>query len=495
MATYIGGAHLYPSALLRGPQAKYIGGQHLYPSAASIADVLGINHPSAAAGAAAGAGRAAPPATKPPEMTPEEWAREQAQQYVDTLIQGVNDQRQAYLDQLQQNAQMEAQRGQALAQALQQMNVPGAIQNIFGTAGGTIAGLAQGFGGSIRDTAQQDTAAQQRMLSGTGQEGAVPDNGQAMGDAFYGAEGFIPGQSMAEQGANWAAQAALEPGFAQRIGQVKAGDTWAAGQAGLTDFAKQIADIKGGQFGMEQDLLKQRQSTLSDQRDYQLQQAKFQLSQINDDRNYWLKMQAYYQATGKLKLAQDAARRANHAESRYSAAEKRLENATMGLDAAGNVAPGYTRLPSGEIVKRSEYRQSQKNKGLDENGNVLPGFKRTKGGKVVKVATPRAGGAGGLTPGQQQTAIRAAMSLEKPITAKDLPELARSTGLAALQKDSPKYKAESARLKKSIGRALWVRYAPQATTPAAKKALRQLIARLVRTYDPSAAGSGLLAGL
>jgi hypothetical protein len=428
-------------------------------------------------------------------VSPEDWAREQAQRYVDSLIQGVNDQRQAYLDELQRNSQMEAQRGAALAQALQAMNVPGAIQNIFGGAADTIGGLAGGFSGSLKDTASQEAADQKRMLSGTGQDAAVVDNSAALGNAFYGKEGYIPGQSLAEQGANWAAQAALEPGFAQRIGQVKAGDTWAAGQAGLTDFAKQIADIKGGQFGMEQDLLKQRQSTLSDQRDYQLQQAKFQLSQINDDRNYWLKMQAYYQATGKLKLAQDAARRANHAESRYTAAEKRLENATMGLDAAGNVAPGYMRLPSGEIVKRSEYRQSQKNKGLDENGNVLPGYKRTKTGQVVKVATPRSGSAKGLTPGQQQTAIRSALALEKDITAKDLPELAKSTGLAALDTTSPRYKTEKARLQKSVSRALWVRYSPQATTPAAKKALRQLIARLVRTYDPKAAGSGLLAGL
>jgi hypothetical protein len=424
-------------------------------------------------------------------MSPEEWARQQAQRYIDSLVSGVEQQRQSYLAELQRNSEMEAQRGAALAQALQALNIPGAIQSIYGNAGADIAGYAQGFAGDIRDVAAQETAAQQRMLSGTGQEGAVRAEGVGMGDNFYGTQGFIPGKTMAEQGAAFASQAAMEPGFAQRIGQVKAGDTWAEGQAGLAQFAQQIAEARGQAPQLEADLLKERRATLADERDFAFQAQKLQMSQAEDDRNYWLKMQALYLSQKKTKLAAQAGQRA-------ALATKRYNNAGQGLDVNGNLLPDYTRLPDGTIVKRSEYRASQKNKGLDENGNLLPGFKRDAKGNVVpryKPPAPKtAKTARDMTPGQKAEAMKTIMAKEADITKTDLPRLAKQTGYEALIKGQNPRPKEKARLQKSMARALWVQYAPLAATPAAKAALRRMIDRLVKGYTPGA-GSALTEGL
>jgi hypothetical protein len=428
---------------------------------------------------------------KPPGVSPEEWARQQAQRYIDSLVSGIEAQRQSYLDEVQRNAELEGQRGAALAQALQAMNIPGAVQAIYGNAGNDIAGYAQGFAGDLRGVAQQETADQQRMLSGSGQEAAVRDAGVGMGDAFYGTQGYIPGKSMAEQGAAFASQAAMEPGFAQRIGQVKAGDVMAEGQAGLAPFAQQIAEARGQQFGMEQDLLKQRQQSLNDERDFSLAQQKAIMSAAEDDRTYWLKLQALYLSQKKTKLAAQAGQRAQ-------AATKRYNNASMGLDYNGNVAPGYMRLPDGSIVKRSDYRASQKNKGLDENGNLLPGYKRNKSGVIVPRYKPPAPKAppkpATLTPGQKADNIKTVLGKEEDITKKDLPQLAKQVGLDRYLGTAKPKPNEVARLQKSISRALWVRYSPYAATPAAKKALRNMIARLVKSYKPGG-GGGLTEGL
>ena len=421
------------------------------------------------------------PKTKPQGMSAEAWARMKAQEYVDSLIAGVNAQRDAYLAEQRRNSDLEISRGQELAAALKQLNLGGSIQDIYSKAAGEQAGLAQGFSGALRDSAAAGAAEQARMVSGLGQDAGIRDQGENMGNATYGIGGLIPGLSLGQQGAAFAADAALQPGYALRQGYDKAADVYREGLGGLDQFAAQIADAQGQRFGVEQDLLKQRQAEMDDQTQNRLAQQKLQLQAISDNRNYWLKQQALYLSQGKYELAKQA-------EKRAQAAERRYQNATMGLDAQGNVAPGYMRLPGGTIVKRSEYVTSQAKKGLDVNGNVLPGFRRTKTGAIVKVGTSKSGAT--LTPGQVQDSVKAALGYEKDIVKTDLPQLAKQTGLTALKPDNPKYKSEVARLKKSLTRALWVRYAPRATSPAAKKAMRSMINRIVRTYDPAATGSG-----
>jgi hypothetical protein len=60
------------------------------------------------------------------------------------------------------------------------------------------------------------------MVSGTGQEGAVRNEGQGMGDVLYGMGGMIPGTALEQTGAAFASQAALQPGFTLQFGQLAA---------------------------------------------------------------------------------------------------------------------------------------------------------------------------------------------------------------------------------------------------------------------------------
>ncbi len=296
----------------------------------------------------------------PTAQTPEEWAQALAEQYIQAQVDSINAQRQAYLDQLQQNSQLEAQRGQQLAQTLQGMNIPGQIQGIYGDLSANIGGLAQAFSGSLRDTATQDAANETRMVSGTGQEVAVANNGAALGDVLYGAQGYIPARSAGETGAAFASEAALEPGFAQRIGQVKAGDVMAQGMSGLTDFAQQIAQAQGQAPQLVQQLLNDRLSNLNTAQDNALQQAKYNKSladagykKLNDDRNFYVK-QAY------LSLASGDRARSDQYLKLANEKETRMANAAKGYDAQGNILPAYTIGPDGLPVKRSDLQKQSK---------------------------------------------------------------------------------------------------------------------------------------
>src|SRR6187551_2378938 len=117
----------------------------------------------------------APP--RPPAMTAQAWADEQAQRLVDEQLKAIRDQQAAYNETLLQQAQMQAQQAQRFAQAVQGLGIPQQISDIYNQSGRDIAGMAQGFAGDIRDTAAADAARQTRMVSGTGQEGAVRNEG------------------------------------------------------------------------------------------------------------------------------------------------------------------------------------------------------------------------------------------------------------------------------------------------------------------------------
>lgn len=204
----------------------------------------------------------ATPTTAPvqtPQMTLEEWLRQESSKWLQAQVDAINAQKQAYLDDLRQQQDLEIQRGQALSQALQGMNIPGRIQQIYGNASSDIGGLAQAFSGELRDQATADAAQQTRMLSGTGQEGAVPNNGAALGDVLYGSQGYIPARNASETGAAFASQAALEPGFAQRIGQVKGADVYSQGLEGLKQFTDALLQATSQQPQIEQQLLEQYQ--------------------------------------------------------------------------------------------------------------------------------------------------------------------------------------------------------------------------------------------
>lgn len=212
------------------------------------------------------AGVVIPPAVNTGGVSAEDWARQQATAYIQAQIDAINAQKQAYLDDLTQQSNLEIQRGQALSQALQSLNLPAQIQGVYQNASSDIGGLANAFAGSLRQTAQADTAAQQRMLSGSGQEGAVANNGTDMGDVVYGQSGYVPAKSLSEAGAAFGAEAALEPSYAQRIGQVKAADVYSQGLEGLKQFTQALMDAEAQRPQVESDALKQYNDALDSQR-------------------------------------------------------------------------------------------------------------------------------------------------------------------------------------------------------------------------------------
>lgn len=117
----------------------------------------------------------------------------------------------------EQEAAQKLAEGQALAYGLQQLGISKSVQDAFQNAGQAQAGLAQGFSGATRDAANAQAQEQIRQLSGTGQEGAVRNQGEAMGNNVYGM-GYIPATALNTAGAAFGAQAALQPGFALQFG-------------------------------------------------------------------------------------------------------------------------------------------------------------------------------------------------------------------------------------------------------------------------------------
>lgn len=188
-----------------------------------------------------------------------------AEMQIKAMLDEVRRQQDTARDQADLEAQRELAKGQAIAYGLQQLGIAPQIQNIFDTAGQNIAGLAQGFSGATRDQASAQAAEQQRLLAGTGQEGAVRNEGAAMGNVTYGTGGFIPGNELVSQGAGFSAQAALQPGFATQFGQLAEAERRRQWAAELKDWANKRADVIGKKPALFQDAL----GNAQDERDYQ----------------------------------------------------------------------------------------------------------------------------------------------------------------------------------------------------------------------------------
>lgn len=196
------------------------------------------------------------PPPPPPPYDPYADARQSTAAMIESILAQVQAQQDAARQQAEQEAQQEIIRGQALAQGLQQLGISQAIQQAFQGAGQSQAALAQGFSGAIRDQASADAAAQQHLLSGTGQEGAVRNQGENMGNVTYGVGGAIPASSLNTAGAAFGAQAALQPGFAQQFGQIASQQRLSDyTQNELPDFLNQRLDVLSKQPDIFQDFL------------------------------------------------------------------------------------------------------------------------------------------------------------------------------------------------------------------------------------------------
>ena len=278
-------------------------------------------------------------------MSIEEWARQEAEKIFSAQRAGIEAQRQAYLDELKRQSDLELQRGRDIAAAIQAMNLPGVVQGIYGTAGESISGLAKGFSGEMQGIANAQAAEQTNMLSGTGQEGAVRNQGENMGNVMYGVQGYNPATTLGTQGAAFASDAALQPAFAMGEAGRRASELYEDGLGGLSDFAMELAKLEGERPLFERELMAERRALRDEeqQRTWAAQDRKQE--QLESEREWFLKMAAYYNAIGDDKRAQqylDLARQR----------EKRMRNSSAGLDANGNPKPGYRTNPkTGRVEK------------------------------------------------------------------------------------------------------------------------------------------------
>jgi hypothetical protein len=329
-----------------------------------------------------GNGPGRPPPPRPPIQSAEDWANALAEKRVQAEIDAIRAQQSAYEGEMQANYQRRLQQAKGLSEYIAAQGFDKRIQGIYSAAGSDLAGLASGFAGDTRDIANQDAADQMNMLSGTGQEGAVRNQGTNMGDVTYGVGGWIPSKSLGEQGAAYAADAAMQPAFTLQYGMEDASKILQEGQAGLSEFALAIAEAKAGKYSYSEKLL-------DDRRESSLAQQKFRLDQLESDRNFWLDRQALYLSQKKYKLAKQAEQRAN-------ALSKRMNYESAGRDAWGNPMPGYT---------------------VGKNGTLIPpGYKVDKNGNVVKQYAPSSSKNGSkYTPVQQASMVETIVGKEDEI--------------------------------------------------------------------------------
>lgn len=393
------------------------------------------------------------PPTKP--MSIEEWATQQAEKRVNAEVEAIRAQQAIFEQERQAAMQRQIEQAQRMAAYIQAQGFDKQISDLYRSAGSDVAGMAQGFAGDTRQIAAADAAAQMNMLSGTGQEGAVRDQGTNMGDVLYGVGGWIPGKNLGETGAAAAANAALQPAFTLRQGQEDAMAAFQESGDQLSEFARAIAEAKAGKFSYKEELVQQR-------REAALDQQAFNLKRLESDRDYWLKQQALFLSQGKLKLARQA-------EKRAAAIERRYQFETQGRDFEGNLMPGYHLGPQGQVIP--------------------PGYKVDRQGNVVKMSTAR--GASGskkpkYTPAQQlsimDTVVKAEDSIQEALIK------AVRDGTWTPSSGNPKARA-------ALGRKLFAQYKHLAGTyqPALKR-LRQIIASLLNEAtklgppSPSTAG-------
>ena len=294
----------------------------------------------------------------PPPFNEDEWINTQVEKDLEIQREAVREQQRLYLAELQRQAQERVKAGQALAAWLQQQNFPGAIQGVFGSAADDVAGYAKGFAGNIRDIASADAAQQQRMLSGTGQEGAVRNEGEGMGDVLYGAYGWSPAKSLSEQGAAFGADAAMQPAFAGRQAAADASRMQQEGLGQLTEFAKMITEINLQKPEIADQIKQRRLEAKQYKTDEMWRKRKYVMDRLEQERDWFLQQAAIADRMGDNKRSEEYLRLANEREQRMIMQSK-------GYAADGTLLPDYKMLPNGTVVKKTKPKASSAPKGPD----------------------------------------------------------------------------------------------------------------------------------
>jgi hypothetical protein len=368
-------------------------------------------------------------------VTTDQWAEKESNRIVEAQLAAIRDRENAWRTGLQEEAARRAQQAQKFAQMVQGMGLDKQIQGIFSNAGHDVAGFGSGFAGQTRQIADAAAAEMTNLLGGNA--AGVRNEGEAMGNVTHGMGGFIPSASLAAQGAAFASDAAMQPGFMLQQGLQ---DSEKFLHEGLSDnpFLDLLMETKLSKHEIKENLKQQKV-------EINMKAQEQRLDQMEADRKYWLAMQAMYLDQKKYKLAAQAEKRAQQAQTRY-------DQEARGMTPDGEVAPGFYRDP--------------------KTGRIIENGYRADGTKIEKPESAANKKKGGLTANEQQAQLQDVYKAEPDI--KDLAaSLAKEYGWNPSAGPKANAKARNriaAEIRKRYG---WV------TTTKSKKALAEIIGRVL----------------
>ena len=337
-----------------------------------------------------------------PAHTMLEQAQAQAQAGIQPQQQEIERQQQIQKDLAA--AQAKATQGYSNAANTILQGVAPQITQAYQAAAGAQAGLAQGFAGGLRDTANAEAAQQAAILAKQGApaeqiqqvQGQTGDAGA--GDVLYGTQGYIPGTSLGAQGAAYAAQAAGLP--AVNVAYTRDALANQAYQAQQTqkELSQRIADLQAQLPGLTSQALVEIQQRQRDK--VTLQIALKELGLKESDMEWQHAMDVFDQETTASELAikkgaMDAI------DPSQSAAAGILVNGYGQpiLDKNGNTQPyvgsssSDVRTPGELIAKARSAFLTTLRDDLKEIGIFNPEVRGKAGtlnaGKVVKPQTPK----------------------------------------------------------------------------------------------------------
>jgi hypothetical protein len=312
-----------------------------------------------------------------------------------------------------------------------------AIRGAYGEGAETMSAGGTGFGDVLNQNMAANAAKGNSLLDVLGSEQHI-EGGDA-GSVLAGLAGWLPSEMLNKQGAAYADAAAQLPKEASFQAQIEMKHQLAEAAEADEGFSQEIMGILKGIPSTRAELGAQ-------QAEMRLAQQEFRLKQISEDRDFWLQQQALLLSQGKLKLAKQAERRAQQAQQRYN-----YESA--GRDYEGNPMPGYTVNPKTGTL-------------------VPPGYRVDKNGNVVKQYAADGKKSGGYTATQKQAMLETIDGKAEEI--KDMVLAGVQSGVWTPTSGRPQDRAK-------LGRQIFEHFKHLAGTPAAKKRLRQLIAKTLQT--------------
>ena len=327
-----------------------------------------------------------------------------------------------------------------------------AIRGAYGEGAETMGAAGTGFGAVQNANMAANAAQGNSLLDVLGSDQRI--EGGDSGGVLAGVAGWVPQAMMDAQGKAYGDAAAQLPKEASFQAQMQMRHLQAEAMTEDEDFSNEIMGILKG-------IPSTRAEIGAQQAEMRMAQQEFRLKQISEDRDFWLQQQALLLQQGKLKLAKKAEQRAQQAQERYN-------YESQGRDSQGNPMPGYRENPRGGALIPPDMH-------IDKNGNVV---------KTYSPGSEKSGSKDKWTPTQKQAMIETID--EKAEEIKDMVIQGVQDGVWLPSSGKPKDRAK-------LGQQIFEHFKHLAGTPAAKKRLRQLIAKTLNTatkMGPPAPGAG-----